>query len=203
VGCTRVDDDTISVADTAANVALVRPGVPYRGADTIGTWRYVQVKTVTDAGATLTVDLEGVAITAAFDAYCQIGAASLVPEPTYITIPGQYADGAQAALLLTDLLWINPPHSQVKRYLVRACYRPITDDTGAAQSAMQLLINGAAAHTALTLTDAAWTCTSAATIDATTYDQLYGETLELSTDAAGTNDDASNLSVVLTWVLEG
>lgn len=202
-GCTRVDDDTVSVADTAANLALFRPGLPLRAADTIGVWRYALIDVVTDAGATLTVDLTGVPLTADFDVYCQVGQASLIPDPFDGTDPGQYPDGADAALFLHDLLWITPPWTGVKRYLAKACFRPITDGTGATQSAITLLINGAAAHTALTLTDAGWTCTAAATIDPTTYDQQHGETIELSTDAAADVDDASNLSMQLTWILEG
>lgn len=201
--CTRVDDNTFSVADNSANLAAFRVGIPVRAADTIGTWRYALITTVTDAGATLTIDLVGAPFTAAFDAYCQYGLASLVLE-TQFTDPGQFADPpADPTLLSNDLLWEVNPSSTVTRYLVRVCAMSRTDDTGANQPACTPYVNGVASSTAITIADDAWYCTTSATTDAAQYDLLYGESFEWGCDASGSNDDSSNASVVFTWILEG
>jgi hypothetical protein len=201
--CTRVDDDTVSVVDNAANVAAFRVGIPMRFADAIGTWRYAAITTVTDAGATLTLDLWGEPATAAFDTYCQHGQASLMAMTLDVTDPGWGSDGIDAALLLHDLLWIYPPSKTVTRHLIGFCVRPITDDTGAAQPAVTPYIGGVAASTALTVTDAAWTCTTSATIDPAQSTLAPGAVFEVGTNAAGTNDDTSNYTFQVTWVLEG
>lgn len=199
--CTRIDNASFSVVDNAANVAIYRPGVPMRYGDVVGTWYRGLITTVVDAGATLTVTITGAPMDVGHDGNCQYGQTSLI-ERDLLTIPGQYADGVDAALMLHDLLFLVPPSKTSTRYLVSACARPITDDTGAAQSALTVYVNGTAASTALTLSDAAWTCTSPATIDPAAYDLQTGETWEIGTDAAGTNDDAVNLTVQLVWLLE-
>lgn len=201
--CTRVDDDTFSVVDNAGNVANFRPGVPLRYSDDATTWRYGITTVVTDVGATLTVDLTGAAMTAAFDAYCQWGQDYLVEE-IVITDPGWWSDGADATLLLNDLLLIWPPSSTTTRYLVKFCAASIAVDTGANKADVYPLVNAVAASTSLTMTVAAtWYCSTTATIDAAQYDLLNGETLELGTAAAGSNDDSSNLTAVYTLVSQG
>ena len=200
--CTRISDATFSVVDNAANVAIFRPGIPMRYGDVVGTWRYGLITTVVDVGATLTVTITGAAMTAAFDEYCQYGRASLVV-PEQFVFPGRFADAADATLILSDLRMVAEPLYGPARYLALFCARPITDDTGVAQSAVTPYVAGVAASTALTITDAAWTCTSTATIDAAQYDRQYGEAYEIGTDAAGTNDDAVDLTALLVWIVEG
>lgn len=201
VGCTRTDDDTVSIADAAANVALVRPGIPFRGADAIGSWRYAIVTTVTDVGATLTVDLTGAAITAAYDAYCQFGAASLV-ERDLITDPGQFEDASDTTLMLNDLLFAVPPSKTVVRYLVSFCIYAKTADTGAAPG-LTPYVNGVAASSAIALNGAgSWYCSSSSTIDPAQYDMQYGENWEIGVTKNG-NGDAANASFQLIWVIGG
>uniref|UniRef100_A0A6M3JA97 Uncharacterized protein n=1 Tax=viral metagenome TaxID=1070528 RepID=A0A6M3JA97_9ZZZZ len=198
--CTRISDATFSVVDNAANVAIFRPGIPMRYGDVVGTWRYGLITTVVDAGATLTVTITGAAMTAAFDGYCQYGDASLVDMVPW-SFPGQFADvPADPTLILNDLLHIVPPNPATTRYLVQTCIRPITDDSGANQPACMPYIAGVAASTALTIDDTAWVCSSTATVDAAQYDQLNGEAFEFGCDAGGSNDDAVNLSVQMTWI---
>ena len=198
--CTRISDATFSVADNASNVAIFRPGIPMRYGDAVGTWRYGLITTVADVGATLTVTITGAAMTAAFDDYCQYGHASLLDMVPW-SFPGEFADvPADPILILNDLLHIVPPNPATTRYLVQTCIRPITDDSGIAQPACTPYVNGVAASTALTIDDTAWVCSTPATVDAGQYDQLNGEAFEFGCDAAGTADDASNLSVIMTWV---
>jgi hypothetical protein len=203
--CTRIGDTSFSVADTAANVAIYRPGVPMRYGDAIGTWRYGVISTVADAGATLTVTLGGgAAMTAAFDGHCQHGNPLLLTGGgnTDGTIPGWYSDANDAAALLHDLLWVVPPSRSVTRYLMYFCAMPLTDDTGANEPTAQILINGVAATTALTMTQAGYTCTSPATIDAAQYDMLYGEAWEFSV-VKGSNGDSNNWSWQVVWLVVG
>lgn len=199
--CTRINDSSFSVTDNAANVAIYRAGVPMRYGDTVGTWYRGLITAVVDSGATLTVSITGAPMDAAHDAYCQYGMANLLVRDLW-TIPGQVADGANTTLMLTDDLFIVPPSYSTTRYLLLFCVRPITDDTGANQPATSFYVNGSAVSTALTVSDAAWTCTSPATLDATKYDMLNGETWEVGTDAAGSNDDSTNYSYVAWWLYE-
>jgi hypothetical protein len=200
--CTRINDSSFSVPDTARNVAIYRAGVPMRYGDTWGTWRYGLITAVVDAGATLTVTIgSGAAMDAAHDAWCEYGSETLL-HAEILAIPGTFADSADAALLLHDLLLIAPPHKGLVRYLLQVCVKPIADDTGAAQPAVTPYIAGVAASSALTVSDAAWVCTSTATIDPAQYDQQNGEAWEIGSDAAGTNDDARDLTVLLVWLQE-
>ena len=200
--CTRISDSSFSVADTEANVAIYRPGVPMRYGDTAGSWRYGLVTAVADVGATLTVTIgSGAAMDATHDALCEYGAETLL-HAEIVTVPGSFADGADTALLLHDLALIVPAHAGLPRYLLQACVRVVTDDTGANQPAVTVYVAGVAASSALAVSDAAWTCSTTATIDPAQYDQLYGETWEIGSDAAGSNDDAKSLTVLLVWLQE-
>jgi len=199
--CTRINNSSFSVPDTARNVAIYRAGVPMRYGDTWGTWRYGLITGVADAGATLTVTLgSGAAMATTHDALCEYGSETLL-RFELITIPGAFADAADA-LLLHDLLLIAPPHSGLPRYLLQACVRVVADDTGASQPAVTPYVAGVAASSALAVSDAAWTCTTTATIDPAQYDQLNGEAWEIGSDAGGTNDDARDLTVQLVWLQE-
>jgi len=195
--CTRIGDDSFSVVDNAANVAIFRPGIPMRYGDAVGVWRYGLITTVVDAGATLTVTITGAAMTDLFNDYCQYGHASLVDVVPW-SFPGEFADGADATLILDDLLLIVPPNPAVTQYLVETCVRPMLEDTGA-QPVCTPYVNGVAASTALTVDDAAWVCSTTATVDASQYDMLNAEAFEFGCTAGGVGDGL-NLSVEMTWV---
>ena len=121
-----------------------------------------------------------------------------------IAIPGYFADAANTTLLATDLLmsykWLYK-----KSYLVKISHIAKTDDSGANQPRVNAYVNSAAISTENTNAGRAvaetWTDT-VVDINASNYDINPGEALEISADANGSNDDAQNLTVMLTFVLE-
>jgi len=205
VACTRVADDTFTVENTAANVAVVKTGVGFRTADVPGTWRYSQITAAVAAGATITLTLAGVPLTAAFDAHCQWSLPPMVFDLPW-SFPGQWSDGASATLILSDLLFSYLWGSS-QAYLVRIRAMETTADSGANEPRVNAVVDGNAVCTAnagagLEMPDpVAWVETTT-DIDPATYDIGLDSTLEVSTDANGSNNDSANLSLLLTFVLE-
>jgi hypothetical protein len=123
-------------------------------------------------------------------------------QATY-AVNGYFADGANTTLLQTDLL-TDEKWTQAKAYLAMISHIVGTDDSGANQPRVTAYVNGAAVGTSNTNAGEevaeTWTDTVVA-INTSNYDVNYGETVEIATDANGSNNDAQNLTVKLTWVL--
>ena len=196
---TRVSDSSFTVADTAANLAAFVDGRPIRYRATAGTYRYGMVVGYV-AG---TVTLVGAPLTAADDDELQLGDANKVIVEN-IVIPGRWADAASSVLLADDLLfqWL---WGYQTAYLVQMAAIGGTDDSGANQPRVNLDFPGGAPCTANTnagieVLDSAWS-TSGVNIAITIYDILYGDAIEVTTDANGSNNDSVDLSLRLTFVV--
>ncbi len=120
-----------------------------------------------------------------------------------ISINGSFADAADTALLASDLnMYLKWTKSIA--YLVMISHIVKTQDTGANQSRVNCDINGAnSVSTANTnagqSVSTSWVNT-VVDINTTNYDINYGESIEIRTDANGSNDDAKDLTVLLTFV---
>jgi len=122
-----------------------------------------------------------------------------------INIPGYWADGASTTLILSDLK-MAPKWGGAPAYLVRMEAWSNTDDSGANKARVNVLVSGNAVLTTNTNTgleiaaDATW-YRSVVDINTSNYDiTILAGTIELSTDANGSNDDSSDLTVILTFV---
>jgi len=119
------------------------------------------------------------------------------------SINGQFADAASGTLLQSDLL-TNVKWTKGLSYCVMISHIVETDDTGANQPAVNVDINSAAVGTSNTNEgkDVAETWTDTVIdINNSNYDINYGETIEISTDAGGSNNNAVDLTVIITFVM--
>ena len=202
---TRATDATFGVTDNAANQDIFRVGRPLRFRQNSATaWQYAMVRSY----AAGTVTLAGAALTAAIgaDAGREMQTGDMVRLHTEaLVFNGQFADSADAALIANDLLatllW-----PKGKAYLVHFMVRPKVDDTGAAQSRVNVTLSGAAVCTAngnagLSVIDTAWTATTT-DISTTAYGVALGQSVEVSVDNNSTNHDARDLTLIATFVLE-
>lgn len=124
-----------------------------------------------------------------------------------INIPGYWADGASSTLLASDLK-IALRWGGAAAYLVRMEAWSNTDDSGANKARVNVTVAGNAVLTTNTnagleiAADATW-YSSVVDINTSNYDiSILAGAIELSTDANGSNDDSSDLTVILTFILE-
>jgi hypothetical protein len=118
-------------------------------------------------------------------------------------VPGTFADAANTTLIATDMRskfdW-----NLSKAYLVQIRHTVRVDDSGANQPIVTVSVNGAVVGTANTNTGLAVAETWVSTvvdINTSNYDINRDETVEIVTDASGTNDDAQDLTVSTIWVI--
>lgn len=198
---TATPASTSTLTMTTDQKAALRPGMAVRY--TIGGTAYYGVCTaitsalLTVAGAPLSGDVT------ALDYSIFPG----IVETLTLSDPGAWADSADTALVANDLLmalvWSGPPASLV---LIRAWTR--TTDTGTNKPRINVRLgmtatdyvstanNGAGLELAASAT---WVATTKA-IDPAKYAVVPGTAIELRTDANGSNDDARDLTVQLTFV---
>ena len=121
-----------------------------------------------------------------------------------VSVPGKFADAANTTLLKTDSK-LSIDWDLGKAYLVRIRHIVVTDDTGANQPIVNVSVNGSAVGTSNNNAGLAvaetWTST-VVDINTSNYDINNDEAVEVITDASGSNDDASDLTVSMTFVLE-
>lgn len=117
-------------------------------------------------------------------------------------VAGTFANAVSTALLDEDVLtavkWDKAPAYCVKQEVI-----VITDDSGANQPRVNVTIAASAVNTSNAnagLTVAETWVNSVVDINTTNYSIVYGEAIELTTDANGSNDDARDLTVQLTFV---
>jgi hypothetical protein len=161
------------------------------------------------------VDYYGVATTVAANLLTIAGAAlggnitalyySPLPgmvEMVAFIVSGTFADAASTTLLADDVLtkvkWDKP-----NAYCVKQEVTVTTDDSGANQPRVNVTLAGSAVNTSNTnagLTVAETWVNSVVDINTTNYSIIYGEAIEVTTDANGSNLDASDLTIQLTFV---
>ena len=196
---TYVSTSSFTVANTAENTILFAIGRPIRYRTTTGAYRYGFVRSYS-AG---TVGLSGGAMAAGDDGL-ELG------DPTRmlvenVAIPGRWSDAASTSLVADDLLfhWI---WGHGEAYLVQIAAISDSDDTGATDiPRVNVRIDGSAVCTANTnagieVIDTSWAY-SVVDMDTTNYELSYNDGIEVSTDANGANNDSTDLSMRLTFVL--
>jgi hypothetical protein len=196
----RASDSTFTVTDNSDNQAIFTTGRAIRYRATAGTWQYGQV-TAYSAG---TVTLCGAPMTGSHDdelAYDFTG--DSVVQFDIGPVHGTFASGADNTLLDDRDIWIE--WRQGKAYLVRISHRVGVDDSGGSQPNVNVSIGGNKVCTANSnegrAVSESWVDT-VVDLNNSNYDIAFGDAIEVTTDAAGTNNDALNLYVSLTFVLE-
>jgi hypothetical protein len=197
---TRTADSTFTVTDNATNQGIFVAGRPLRYRATASTWRYG----IVTGYSTGTVTIAGAPMTANDDDELNYGSYSNVVLREF-RLDGYFAPVASTQLL-ADIMgqWARWEHGTA--YLVRVVHRVESIDTGASQPRLNAVVNGNKVGTANSnngwdMSGSAWV-SSAVDISTVNYVVANAQTLELSTDANGTNDDAMTASVQLAFVLE-
>ncbi len=202
---TRTADATFTVADTVANQGIFAPGRPIRfRQNSAAAWQYAMVTTY----AAGTVTIAGAPYTAAIGAdagrQMQYGDMARLVQETF-AFAGRFAAVATTQAL-QDLLLLQYVWTRGAAHCVGFRVRPLVDDSGSAQPHVNVKCNGNLVGTAnsnagLAVSDAAWTAT---TTDISTANAAitFGQALEVVVDAAGTNDDARDLTLIVSFVLE-
>lgn len=197
---TRASDATFAVTDNAANQAIFVKGRPIRYKATGGSYVY-GIVTGYAAG---TVTLAGAPMTTSYDDVLEYGDFTRV-QVMEVMIPSSFAASGACATLINTVLKSNLLWRMGKAYLVRFGHIVDVDDSGAAQTRVNVNIAGSAVGTANTNTGLAiaetWTYTTT-DINIANYDANQNEEIEITCDATGTNDDAKDLTVSMTFVLE-
>ncbi len=202
---TRTDDAAFTVADTAANQGIFVPGRPIRfRANPSASWFYAMV-TAYDAGA---VTIAGAPYTETIGGdsgrETHFGDTARLVQETF-ALAGRFASAATTQAL-RDMLLLDYVWTRGAAHCVGFRVRPLVDDSGASQPHVNVSCNGNLVGTAnagagLALSDAAWTATTT-DIDPANAAIAFGQVLEVAVDAAGTNDDARDLTLIVNLVLE-
>lgn len=197
---TRASDSTYTVTDNAANQAIHAKGRPIRYKDAGGGYNY---GIITDY-ATGTVTLAGAPMTTNCDEVLEYGDFTRVV-PVEVMIPSSFAAAGASSTLINTVLKSDLAWRMGKAYLVQFYIIVDTDDSGANQTRVNVNIAGSAVGTANTNAGVAiaetWQSTTT-DINTSNYDIAFGEAIELTCDANGTNGDAKDLTVSMIFVLE-
>ena len=197
----RWADSTFTVVNASVSFGVFYAGRPIRYRGTAGTWRY-GIVTGIHAGV---VTIAGAPMTAADDDELEFGDQDKV-FTEYLVIPGRFADAASTTLLKDDLLfqwlWGAGPC-----YLVQIAGVCGTADTAATDyPRVNARNDGTEVCTANSgegiEVNAAW-ADSGVSIDTAEYECSFGKAIEVSTDAHGTNDDSTDLTLRLVFIRGG
>lgn len=200
----RTSDATYTVSDTTTNQRIHVEGRPIRYRSTGGTWRYGIIQDATAAAGTITVTHGGYGMSTSDDDelyYADMDRAAMF----YFKVPGTFADASETQLLLNDAetpcTW---PYGT--GYCVRLAVLVKTDDTGANQPRVNVrdgaggAVFSANTNAGIEVSDSSWQYTTTG-IQSENYEFSMDETIELSTDANGSNNDADTLWAQVTFVV--
>jgi len=194
---TPASTSTLTMSDTSA--VYVGDGIKY----TDGRGTYYAIVTAVSANTSITI------AGAAFDTGSDVTALYVGNNKVIQTaffISGTYADGT-GDLLAADMNTYEKWQGR-KAYLVSFSAVHKTADTGAAQPKINVKVNGSAVSTndsnngVQLSTAGTWVDNSAIAINTSNYDINRGESIEINCTAAGTNSNASDLTVSLVFVQE-
>jgi hypothetical protein len=196
---TRASDASFTVTDNASNQAIFVKGRPIRYKATGGSYVY-GIVTGYSAG---TVTLAGAPMTTSYDDVLEYGDMTRVVQAE-VMIPSSFASGGASSTLINTWLKSNLLWRLGTAYLVRFGHIVDVDDSGASQTRVNVNIAGSAVGTANanagpTIAET-WTYTTT-DINITNYSIEQDEEIEITCDASGTNGDAKDLTVSLTFVL--
>jgi len=195
----RATDSTFTVTDNATNQAAFVAGRPIRFRATGATWLYAMV-TIYAAG---TVTLNGIKMDVGDDDELEWSAINrtVVVEGA---VAGRFADAATVQLLEDDdLQLLHWGHRTA--YLVQHSVRSLVDDSSGTQPHVGVTVAGVQVCTEHTnegpsCWDTGWQ-TSGILVNAANYEIAFDEAIELTTDAAGTNLNSTDLSFRWVFVL--
>lgn len=196
----RASDSTYTVTDNADNQAIHAKGRPIRYKDAGGGYNYGIITNYSSG----TVTLAGAPMDTSHDAVLEYGDFTRVV-PLEVMIPSSFAAAGASSTLINTVLKSDLAWRMGKAYLVRFSHIVDTDDSGADQTRVNVNIAGSAVSTSNTNAGPAiaetWQSTTT-DISASNYDIAFGEAIEITCDANGTNDDAKDLTVSMVFVLE-
>lgn len=199
--CSRLSDSTLACADTAANQARFKVGIPMRYADTEGTWNYGIITSYSSG----TVSIAGAPIDTAHDSIFYCGSPDIVEQLDFF-IGGIYGDVAQDLLLNkmnTYFTW-----GMSKAYLVRfhAVHKTVDDGT---EAFINMKINTALVSTDNTndgiqlSTTGTKVYNTAIGINTTNYIVTNGDSIEVAcTVVGGGTTHAEDLTVSCIFIKE-
>lgn len=202
---TRSLDGEFNVTHNAHNEALLKPGRPIKFSNGAGSVRYGIVSTYT-SGAPATVTFVGAPMEAGWDDALWVGDYALVVRENW-NIPGPWA-ATNTVTLLQQVA--KRRHVWTGGRAFFCFYRAWTwqqDTGGIAYPHVNVTLGASAAlctaNGSLGLEVRNVWNTSAVDIIPGNYVVNQGDEMELTCDAGGTNDDSTDLTVELAWVLEG
>ncbi len=194
---TYVSATSFTVSDTSFYQEALAVGRPVKYKVTGNDYRYAVVTSYSSG----TVTVAGVDLTSGDDVMMYGHTSNVVP--VQFGIPGSFADAPNTTLLLTDTLtkymW---PLGDA--YCVKLSTTVVQDDSGVNQPRVNMRLNGSVVSSDNSdngpEVSESWNHTTN-DIKSNNYMISNGESIEVSTDANGTNNDASDLSIVGLFIL--
>jgi hypothetical protein len=187
----RSDDDTITI--TVDDCTNYQAGTPIRYSADESTWYYGVTVACSDIGATINVDLDGVAFSTSYDDYLQYGDSSRMRAKN-IVMPGNCTVADPFSLVLY--------HQENTAYLVRAT--GIAQDTAPAGSALEFNVEvedtDAFSSEISISAGSSSQFDSGVTVNTSNYDVEFGETIHVSTSQCGSSTPGQTLSVTLSFI---
>jgi hypothetical protein len=164
---------------------------------------YYGIVTAVAANALLTIAGAPLVVASPITAL-HVGTPEMVTQIDFVTDWGSGVEDLFASVTYERHRW-----GKSAAYLVQFSATQGVADTGAEQPKLNVKVNGSVVSTndtskglQLSATPGTWTDSSAIAIDTTTYKIERGEAIDLRCTVAGTNGDASVLSVTLVFVSE-
>ena len=152
-----------------------------------------------DSITTGLITIQGAAVVTAASSIATLSYATNRAVTKEIEITGAFADADDAALLKNDLNIASFEWEEDPAYLVKIRHICMIDDSGSAQAGVTVAQGGSNVLTAFD-TVATTEQTSGVLVNTSNYGINYGDAIEIKVSAGGTNNDASDLFVQLTWV---
>ena len=191
---TRTADTTFTVTDNATNEEIFAKGTPLRFRGTGNQWSKYAIVTGYSSG---TVTISGGTMTTSDDDEMWFGSSGLVKSETF-HISGTFGDGTSTGLLASDenrkFRWPYGPAA-----IVRTIHIVKTNDSGATEPTINIKRSGNDVYTSADSTDTAWQ--TFGTPDHDEYGISMDDSLDISCASAGTNKDAADLTVIITFVM--
>jgi hypothetical protein len=182
---------------------ILRLGLPIRYYNSIDDYNYGAIRIVDDANGIVYGYIFGAPIDTSHSAYMDVAGYDRIIKMTYV-INGWFADGADSNLIENDL-YSFARWEYGKAYLVRIGHRARIIDTGGTQPKINVTLGGRSVCTANSsdgrTISTSWIDTDI-DIDTTNYYIGFEESIEITVTGDGTNKDAQDLTVSLTFVLE-
>jgi len=191
-GAARTSDGVIT------STTNLLPGTVIRYKATAGAYVYGFIKSI----ATNAHTINGAACTVDYDDVFEYSDTIKVKTENFL-VSGAFADAAETTMLQSDLLMQGGLRLKSHGFILGLEVLCTSQDTGAAEPRINIKIGADVVFTANTNTgiEPATTPVNSGTgLDITKYDFALDDTIEMTTDANGTNNDAMNLSAQISYI---